>query len=96
MNLFDDIEAIEDEEMEKREAKADAFLELLISAPIPELQMDGLIMKQHQELAEKLRDVISYGTCEVNDVEKKKEILEYLSMVTAGIDTFIELHNVSV
>lgn len=78
----------------EEEAKfADKLLEMMLSIdPDPKRRAELLILKTGREIGDKIHLLAGQVTKDIPD-EKKQEILEYMTAVKGGLDTFIEASN---
>lgn len=78
----------------EEEAKfADKLLEMMLSIdPDPKRRAELLILKTGREIAEGIH-LLSSQVMKDIPVEQKQEILEYITAVKGGLDTFIESSN---
>ena len=72
----------------------DAVMSMMLSIETnPESRCELLIMKTGKELTDKVSDLAGAAVKGTLSTEQKQEVLEYLTMVKGGLDTFIETLN---
>lgn len=86
---------------EIRRAAVDMLFEMVLNDPeVPEDRKIGMrILKEAENASKKLQAITrTFGAPDGDDAASKKnyavrrEVLEYIRMVNAGIDAFLELH----
>lgn len=72
----------------------DGIMSMMLSMETnPESRCELLIMKTGKEFTDKVSDLAGAAVKGTLSAEQKQEVLEYLTMVKGGLDTFIETLN---